>query len=88
MFIVTHIFHINQRLLLPVHISDKGAVAGFLPTTESNLRTAMVGSLAVEICKSFYYRPHLQTACKDVYRSVQQDVLGICSDQKRDKNCL
>ena len=46
---------------------NKGAVAGFVPATESNLRTAM----GVEICKAFYYRPHfLQTACKDVYGSV------------------
>ena len=46
---------------------NKGAVAGFVPTTESNLRTAM-GS--VEICNAFYYPPHLQTACKDIFRSV------------------
>ena len=58
----------------------KGAVAGFLPTTESNLRTAM----GVEICKLFYYGP----PCKDVYRSVQQAVLGMCSDQKCDMKAL
>ena len=66
------------------HSQYKGAVAGFLPTTESNLRTAM----GVEICKSFHYRPHLQTACKDVYRSVWRDVLAICSDLKRGVNGL
>ena len=59
-------------------------MAGFLPTTESNLRTAM----GVEICKSFYYGLHLQTTCKDVYRSVWRDVLGICSDQKHDRKGL
>ena len=59
-------------------------MAGFLPTTELNLRTAM----GVEICKSFYYRSHLQTACKDVYRSVHRDVLGICSVQKWDRKVL
>ena len=58
-------------------VRNKGAVAGFLPTTESNLRTAM----GVEICKLLYYRLHLQTACKDV-------VLGICRDQKRDMKAL
>ena len=44
-------------------------MAGFLSTTKSNLWTAM----GIEICKSFYYRPH---------------VLGICSDQKCDKKGL
>ena len=59
-------------------------MAGFLPTTGSNRRTAM----GVEICKSFHYRQHLQTTCKDVYRSVCRDMLAICSDLKRGVNGL
>ena len=53
---------------------DKGAVAGFLPTTESNLGTA----LAVEICKlgiiTHIWKP-LSGKFSDLCREM-----GICSD--------
>ena len=38
---------LNDQTCDNLPIKNKGAVAGFLPTTESNLRTA----LGVEICK-------------------------------------
>ena len=61
---------------------NKGAVAGFLPNTESNLWTV----LGVEICKLFYYRPHLQ---KRLQICVARCVGYLqCSDQKRDKKVL
>ena len=56
--------HCNSLLYGISKYKDAGAC--LLPTTELNLRTAM----GVEICKLFFYHPHLQTGCKDVYRSV------------------
>ena len=54
---------------------NKGAVAGFLPTTESNLRTA----LGFEICRLGI----IARICKPLPETLFSDLcseIGICSD--------
>ena len=68
-------YFIESNLLDSI-ILNKGPVAGFLPTTESNLRTA----LGVEICKlgiiARIWKP-LSGKSSDLCREM-----GICSDVK------
>ena len=52
---------------------NKGAVAGFFQTTESNVRTAM----GVEICNLFYYRPHLQTPLAKKFKDLCSEMCHI-----------
>ena len=63
-----------SQLVHNIHI-NKGAVAGILPTTESNLRTA----LGVEICKLCI----IARICKPLPEKLFSDVcseIGICCD--------
>ena len=62
-------------MYINIIILNKGAVTGFLPTTESNLRTA----LGVEICKLGI----IACICKPLPKKLFSDLcseMAICSD--------
>ena len=65
----------SRQSLLRAHTSfHKGAVAGFLPTTESNLRTA----LGVEICK-FSIIARIWKPLSGKFSDLCSE-MGICND--------